>query len=102
MKELEKNIRKNGFEYTQIRKSPAAYIYAQHLPDKSEPIAFEVFQRKEGKVYTIAGNEIPASVQFPSNESFGLWAFTCKTMESALVKFAELEARYAAHQNKAI
>ena len=38
MKELEINIKKNGFYYKQVFKNETGYVYSQHLKEKGEPI----------------------------------------------------------------
>jgi rubrerythrin len=93
LKELGNKIRKNGFDYEKVEESEHAYIYAQRTKGVSKVIAYEVFQRRENKPYTIAGIAFPASVAFPSNESFGSWAFTYPTLASAERKFRALSAK---------
>jgi hypothetical protein len=93
LKELGNKIRKNGFDYEKVKESKYAYIYAQRTKGASKVIAYEVFQRRENKPYTIAGIEFPASVAFPSNENFGSWAFTYRTLASAERKFRALNAK---------
>lgn len=83
MKELETIIRKNGFDYVQLRKTESAYLYAQRLKDSETCVGYEVFQRRENRPYSIAGIEFPASVAYPSNEAFGNWAWTYRTLENA-------------------
>lgn len=76
MKPLEKNIRKNGYDYEQVKSTDYGYIYAQKIADKV--IAYEVFKYKENTQFDC--------VSFPGNEAFGLWAWTYWDLNDALAK----------------
>lgn len=76
MKELEIEIKKNGFKYKQVFKNEIGFVYAQHLGGKI--IAYEAFYRKENTMFNC--------VSFPGNEAFGLWAWSCGTIERAISK----------------
>lgn len=73
MKELDKKINRNGFEYNQVYNGPEGYIYSQSY--NGELIAYEAFKRTENELYDC--------VSFPGNESFGKWAWSCATLEAA-------------------
>ncbi len=73
MKQLNSEIRKNGFTYKQVAKTDKGYIYCQIMNNKI--IAYEVFEHKENKLYN--------TVSFPGNEAFGLWAWTYRTLDEA-------------------
>lgn len=87
MKPLEKEISRSGFMYTQLQASEKAYLYEQKDKNTGLVVGYEVFRHKEGKAFVVAGNFVPASVQFPSNEAFGLWAWTLRTLEQAIARF---------------
>jgi hypothetical protein len=74
MKELEIELRKNGFLYRQVFKNENGYVYEQILNGK--PIAYEAFFRKENTQFNC--------VSFPGNEAFGTWAWSCRTIEKAI------------------
>lgn len=74
MKELDLVINKRGFEYKQVLKNDIGYIYAQHF--KNEIIAYEVFYRKENTQFNC--------ISFPGDNSFGVWAWSCKSFDRAL------------------
>ena len=61
-----------GFTFTQIKKSEHGYIYRVNTDDNFH---YEVFYRKENKLYEC--------VSYPSNKAFGLWAWTCGSLEKA-------------------
>lgn len=75
-------IKKNHYEYHQIKRSDKAAIYSQCLPGGELVIAYEVFQIRQQK----AGEGILGGVTitfvekelFPSDEEFGktAWSFT--------------------------
>lgn len=83
MKQLEKVFigrgQVKGFIFTQINKSEKAYIYEVNL---GESVHYEVFKHKENKHFNC--------VSYPSDKSFGLWAWTCKTLDRTIVRFEEL------------
>ncbi len=76
MRDLEIEIRKRGFQYKQVFKNKKGYIYAQYLDGKI--IAYESFYRKENAMFDC--------VSFPGDEAFGLWAWSCATLDRALSK----------------
>ncbi|MET3732923.1 hypothetical protein [Moheibacter stercoris] len=67
----------SGYCFTQILKSDKAYIYAvdggRH---------YEVFKRKVNRRFS--------QVRYPNSNSFGVWAWTCRTYGRALKRFEEL------------
>jgi len=89
MKTLEHEIKKNGYKYTQLLLGEKAFIYRQDYLD-GRVVSYEVFKRKEHKPYEIAGVYIDGGESFPSNESFGKWAWTYPTYEQALIKYYEI------------
>ena len=90
MKQLQTQIRKNGYTYDQFKRGESAFLYSQR-GESGTPIAFEVFKRKEHKPYTIGGVDIEGGESFPSDEAFGKWAWTYPRIDQALAKFEELE-----------
>lgn len=78
---LKLELKKSGYDYKQVKCEPnIAYIYHQTFEGKH--IAYEVFKHKINSLYNC--------VSFPSNEVFGLWAWTYKTLEQAEKKFTEI------------
>jgi len=98
---LKKKIAKNGFEYTQVARSDKAAVYEgrnSKFPEDTS-LFYEVFRIKHAKGYTLYGKSgptkgkaynYPPSERFPSNESFGQWAWTFNSKEKAMEKFDEL------------
>lgn len=80
MKQLEKHIRRNGYDYEQVVVEPYGYIYAQKMDGKV--IAYEVFEHMENEYYQC--------VSFPSNEAFGNWAWTYPTLDRAYERLHSL------------
>lgn len=86
-------LRRNGFDYECINSGEKAYIYLQRY-DKignNEIIYYEVFKKTVVPDMTLGGNFIPEHISFPGNEAFGVWAWTFRDKEKALLKFKELE-----------
>lgn len=57
------------------------YVYSVTLPEQSEPSHFEVFKRKEVKALPPFAPE--DYVQYPKANSFGVRAWTTKTLDKA-------------------
>ena len=72
-----------GFEFTQIEKSSFGYIYAVNTGNNTH---YEVFKHVENTLYK--------TVSYPSNKSFGKWAWTYSTLQKAEDKFDELELMF--------
>jgi len=73
MKELDKEIKRRGFIYIQELATTSGYVYRQVL--NGVTVGFEVFLRKENKQYNC--------VSFPGDNAFGVWAWSCRTLELA-------------------
>lgn len=86
MKELEKEFigrgEVKGFRFTQIKQNQHAYIYQV---DDDHGIRYEVFQRKINKKWEC--------VSYPKSKSFGIWAWSCMSLEKAEDRFAEITTR---------
>ena len=84
MKELEEVYigkgQVKGFVFTQLEKSAFAYTYEVNTGDN---IFYEVFYRRENNRFNC--------VSRPTNNAFGVWAWTFKNREDANNKFDELE-----------
>lgn len=79
MKELEKVIQGkgevSGYTFTQLKKSPYAYIYEQKWTSTGQVRAYEVFERRENTQFNC--------VSYPKANSFGVWAYSVKSIERA-------------------
>jgi hypothetical protein len=90
MKTLLPTIKKHGFTYTQVLRGKRSCIYEQRV---AESIAyFEVFliKVKPPQVYT-SGRKYPEREVFPCNEDFGKTAWTCRSIEDAMIRYDWLE-----------
>lgn len=90
MKPLPLNLRKNGFNYTQVLRGKRSCIYMQRYSEKTKQ--YEVFLIKERQARELWGKILPASEIFPNNEAFGRWAWAYNTFDRAKEKFDELES----------
>ena len=77
MKELQQQFQGRGevkgYTFTQVSKTDLGYIYQKELDGK---ISYEVFKHKENKRFDC--------VSYPTSNSFGVWAWDCKTLEKAM------------------
>jgi hypothetical protein len=68
-----------GYLFTQISKTDKAFIYEVSSGNAKHHI---VFKYKINKRY--------GCVSYPTSKAFGIWAWTCMTLASAIKKFNEL------------
>jgi len=87
MKQLEEKFigkgQVKGFKFTQIKKTKYGYIY---LVEDCKYSHYEVFKHKENKRFEC--------VSYPSNKSFGIWAFTTKDINRANDILCSFEFEY--------
>lgn len=95
MKELALELKKNGFTYRQFDRNAYKAIYSQFCHDAKKIIAYEVFHVKSHNGYEIQGNYIEPAEMYPSNESFGVSAWSIKDKDDALTKYVSLQPRKA-------
>ena len=119
MELLPKEIVKSGFRYIQKKRTDKTAIYDQWLLighnelndektkaagkkkydfiiDSEEWVAYEVFHIRRQKETTLPNGIILKEKElFPSNEGFGVYAYCCKELKRAEMRFNELEKRYA-------
>jgi len=86
---LPDNLRKNGFDYIKVLEGKRSFVFRQCIDPKTA--YFEVFKKRIIPEYVLGGKIIPEHIQFPSDESFGNWAWTFKDFDMALKKFDEIE-----------
>ena len=74
----------SGFKFKQVYSDELAYIYKV----SDGHITFEVFKRKTAPICLDFGKRIYSETQFkeiyPKSNSFGFWAWSCKTLDSAM------------------
>jgi len=87
MKELKEEFtgrgQVKGFAFTQIKKSASSYIYEVN---SGEAKFYEVFKRIENTRF--------GCVSYPTNNAFGVWAWTYGDLDKAEDKFDELELSF--------
>jgi hypothetical protein len=83
-------LRKNGFNYTQVKRGKKAFIYAQEVT--KTVTYYEVFKIKVIPEKNIKGKHIKAHEKFPHDEAFGYWAWSYRDYNMAQKKFNELES----------
>ena len=85
MNYLPLNLRKNGFEYTQILREGRKAIYRQH--NTATIAQYQVFLIKTRPEVSLKGKIIPSRECFPGNEEFGNTAWSFKPFKKAMDKF---------------
>jgi len=83
MKQLEKSFigrgQVKGFMFTQIKQNKYGYIYRIEADTLTH---YEVFMHKPNTRFKC--------VSYPSNNAFGIWAWTYRDLERAEAKFDEI------------
>jgi len=83
------SLRKNGFDYTLVKRGKRTYIYAQYV--SPTVTRYEVFLIKIKPARTLFGKEVKAREVFPPDKAFGYWAWCCWDLQAAMKRFNELE-----------
>ena len=96
VKELEKEFigigEVSGMKFAQITSQQHGFIYEVSLEGITPH--YEVFERKlspicidfEKKIFS----ETESKVMYPNSKHFGIWAWTCNTLEEAKVKLEKI------------
>jgi hypothetical protein len=94
-KKIEPEFKKNGFMYKLVSRGEKALIYSQHNIENgiTEDVAqaFEVFVSKISAPKIAFKKQYEAYEMFPGNGVFGIWAWSCSTLERAQIRFNALE-----------
>ena len=78
---MRSTLKKNGYEYNLVIKVPeVGYIFSQS--SDGTVIAYEVFKHKFNRRFNVTS--------FPSNESFGVWAWTYHDLSRAVTRLNEI------------
>ncbi|MBU0846946.1 hypothetical protein KKH23_07110 [Patescibacteria group bacterium] len=81
---LPETLRKNGLNYTQIKRTRKKAMYETDAP------SYEVFQVRIRPEMEAFGKEYPAAEIFPGNEDFGDFAWCYSKLENAETKYNSL------------
>ena len=68
-----------GYVFNQISKTKHGFIYEVK---GSGTTHYEVFKRVENRMYDV--------VSYPTDKAFGVWAWTCMSIEKANERFKEI------------
>ena len=81
MKKLDNVILKKGFVYELICRDNNKAIYSQSFQGKI--ISYEVFKIKVVKESVIFGKTVEEHEKFPSDNDFGITAWSCRSIDKA-------------------
>lgn len=90
MKVLPLTFKKYGYTYTQVLRGKRSVIY--RLQDTSKIDYFDVFKINTRKAKVIFGRSIPEREVLPSDEDYGVWAWSCRLFTRAKERFDKLES----------
>lgn len=88
MKKLDSVIRKSIFTYELVDRTESRAIYSQSYDGKI--ISWEVFKIKIAKDGEILGRFIEGGERFPSDNDFGVTAWSINNFDKAMMKYNEL------------
>lgn len=97
---LESTFTRNGHTFEKVEEGPSFFIYKVQREDAPR-CWFEVFQRRVYPERTIAGKLIPASQAYPSDASFGVWAWTYPHIETARWRAGQIKPHRSTIQDSA-
>ena len=86
---LQLKLRKNGFWYNQVHRDGQSCIYEQMVCEKLS--YFEVFEVQIKPERNVFGRVYPLMEVFPHDKAFGQTAWSCRTIEAAMIRFKKLE-----------
>lgn len=72
-----------GYMFTQVSKTDKAFLYEVSV-NSGDAKHYEIFRHKINKRF---GQE-----SYPTANAFGIWAWTCMTLDAALEKFNQLNS----------
>lgn len=77
-----------GFKFDQVYNINGWYIYQVRMPN-TDKMHYEIFKEKiQGELTMVDGKFVSSTtvgkIQYPCDESFGLWAWCCPTIESCM------------------
>lgn len=77
-----------GYIFNQIKRTKYAFLYEV---SENNLTHYEVFKRQENSLYDC--------ISYPTDKAFGVWAWTCDTLERAEDKFNEIELNESLKDN---
>lgn len=92
---LPKTLSKNGLFYQQLNRTDKAAMYAVRTTHTGNIVGYETFIIKIDKAATKFGRQYPNREHFPSNEEFGIIAWSWINRKDAEASFAGLTCRNA-------
>jgi hypothetical protein len=106
MKELELGFEGigevKGFKFAQMQSSTYAYLY--EVVGDGGNVHYEIFERKNTPICIDFEKRIYSDTEFkevyPKAKDFGIWAFTVKNFDSALIEFNYLHGKGIDKLNK--
>ncbi len=92
IKKLKHEIKKNGYDYLLIQESPKCKIYQQS--DNGIIVGFEIFKIQLAKLHPQSSDftNFDKMERFPTDESFGKWAWFYKNYNQAVLKLKQIES----------
>lgn len=80
IKKLQKNFEKKGVNYRRLYRKDGFMIYICTDIEFGYSY-FEVFEKRMAKPHPLSGKDYDYVELYPTDNSFGLWAYTCKTAD---------------------
>ena len=90
MKKLEKKFKSRGFIHEQVTRIGNRAIYKRHSAKEARESHYEVVKIGSHNGYNLGASYIEATETYPSASMWGRCGWTCRSIESAQVKFDNL------------
>lgn len=98
MEVLPIEYKKYGYTYKQVIREGDVAIYSQFVENKTEPLAYNVFIVQKQQASTIYNRQYPAKETPPGNSLWGIYGYTCQTLERALFRLNQFKERINSKQ----
>lgn len=95
MKKIEKQFKKYGFDFKQIKRVGDVAIFEQSSSKwPSGDVRYEVVKIGRHKGYYMGGQKIEAAETYPGNSLWGIQGWTCTNLERAEIYFKKACKRF--------
>jgi hypothetical protein len=93
-KPLQKEFRRDGFNYRQVAREGRTAIYKQTWNGGSDPkVCYEVVRIRRRNGFQIDGRLVQAAEVYPNSETWGVDGFTLTDKDAAFAKLREARAQ---------
>ena len=97
MRPLDTSFTDRSYTYTQVEREGDLAIFQQQHKENPQVIRYEVVRIRRRAAQTLLdGTTVPDREAYPSSSSWGIYGWTCRSLEDARQMMRQLQARAAA------